>query len=41
VMFDRKIDEFLGEPFAGFEPDVGPGYALGAVGVGGLGREAL
>jgi len=39
VMLDRKLGEFFGEPFAGTEPRVGPGDALGAVFVGGEGAE--
>ena len=35
VVFDGKGGEFLGEPFAGFKPSVGPGDALGPVFVGG------
>ncbi len=35
MMLDGKIFEFIGEPFARFEPGVGPGNALSAIFVGG------
>jgi hypothetical protein len=39
MMLDGKLLEFLGVPFAGAEPGVGPGDALGSVVVGGEGAE--